>query len=290
MASTRQSDTTGDAVLNADVPGLIRLFTKWRHTPPDTQKTALKIAERLDGFSPDSLRLIQTAASLAGEKNDNAYHNNEHFLEVFTLSATLGHRAVREGIITNRNFARLLAAALIHDFRHNGTPNKDIQYKQESLAYREAAPAFLAAGATSQDMKVIQGLLYATDISKNFSDPAAMSPADSVKAYKRTGDPAILFPELKVLKNPELMETALMLQDADVGPSLIDKNLSLQASEFLAKENNQPYKPDATVFFINRICQGRLNSSAGGEIIQPFTNRMIGQLKRDQRFSGLSPS
>lgn len=256
------------------------LFLDWRDRKPNIEITATRILESLAGVTPS---YVKAAIQLAAEPNENEYHNNLHTLEVFTLACVLGGRMLAAGTLRPENFWRLAAAALIHDYKHDGKGNMGQPLRLEKLAVDSAAPALIAAGATEHDMQIIRAMVYVTDVSKNFADPSATSVADTMKIYlTRIGHYPMrssnhLHPEIQILHHLGLADAAQVLQDSDIGAGLLSRKLGDMNGRGLIQEGNRcrgedKAVDDATIeasqkFFLERICYGRPFSSSGVEIL-----------------------
>ncbi len=259
-----------DAMVEGDIAGITRAFTAWRAagTPP-LRDAALPIISYLE-FSPRLTSVLWRAADLAAEESPHAYHNNQHFLETFVLAATLGCRARQNGTLDHDHFALLLAAALVHDYKHDGKGNGGEKLRLEKIAADGALPALQEAGLTDHEADLVRAFIYTTDITCDFKDPKSFSFANSVKKYSLTGNSDYLPPEVQILHDTSTADTALMLEDADLGSNLISVGLCRQNSMAVAQEMNQEYSPAMTIFFLNNICFGRAFSHAGREVIGPY--------------------
>ncbi len=262
--------------LDGDMDAAIETFVNWRGQSVDIPKTVEKIAKDL-GFSARDRRMLAAAAKLAAEPAANPYHGNAHFLEVFYMAALLGNDARRNDRLDNTGLRNLMAAALIHDYRHDGTNNRGQRFRLEREAFEGAQTPLRKAGFTETDLRHIRAFVYTTDVSRDFSDPTAKSAADTVKAYVASGGKAKLWPELRPLKSLRLADTALMLQDADIAASVIDFGLTGQNSALLAKEQGAPCRPQSLHFFFNTICRHQVYSISGFGLIQPLMDRTMKQ-------------
>ncbi len=262
------------AVQDGDMHAMRFILRSWSERTPDVQSTVRQVVVALN--IPHLVRpVVEAAAKLASEKNTNPFHGNRHFLEVFLLTAALGQQAVKEGRLNPRQFGNLLTAALIHDYKHDGTNNKGIQFRLEELAFQSARPALNAAGAGKADLDLIHAFVLSTDISRDFSRKDSVSPADSLKNYLTTRDPGPIPAPMRVLVDRRMVDAALMLQDADVGTSLLAKDISVRRSRALASEMGTRYQPDMSRFFFEKICREQMFSISGFKLIQPYMNQTM---------------
>ncbi|MEZ5814928.1 MAG: hypothetical protein R3E13_09485 [Alphaproteobacteria bacterium] len=257
----------------ADAPAMANVFRKWQRQPPDIEGFVQNAIANV-GFSDKSESVIMVAAKLAAEPNANAFHGNKHFLQVFATTYTLGLRALQEERITSQTFGNLLTAALIHDYKHDGTTNNGEQFRLENRSCEESKASLIEAGADEDDLEIIKAFVLTTDVSKDFDDPRAASPADSLKRFTLNSDVEGVFPQLRVLiekttPGNDLVDAALMLQDADVGIAHLDVQTTHQAGRELAKERGGEYTPQNQIVFMDKICHRQCFSKAGREIIQP---------------------
>lgn len=262
-------------VLNSDLSGLARIFESWRQDgPPDSVTVAGELVAAL-GVSSRMRRIVLAAAELAAEPNPHPHHNNRHFLEVFAVTALLGRWAVQRGMLPPERLGLLAAAALVHDYRHDGTANNGQQFRLERQALEKAEPALRAAGAGDDDLAIIRAYVLPTDVSRNFADPGTLSPADSLKTYSVTKNPADLFPDLALLHTKGLADEALMLEDADLGAGMLSVSLFEETNRLVAKESCQPCTQAGKVFFLDQICHRRFFSRAGQALMQPCLDRVL---------------
>lgn len=274
-ASPSPEKSLAASIMQGDVPALASAFKEWRKSGIlPVHDIVSEIIEPL-GFEARHQRILQAAADMAAEPNNNPFHGNRHFMEVFATAALLGQHALKENRIERKDFALLLTAALIHDYGHDGGVNGPVQFRLESLAVDKSKARLGAAGATKGELAIIRDFVLTTDVSKNFADPGAHSPADTVKRYNFTRDAQDLHPALKGLHKSGLADVALMLQDADVGSSLIDPQLCRQSGEYLAAEQKRAFDPQSQLFFLNTICRRHMFSESGHKLIQPALNRVL---------------
>lgn len=269
------------AIENADLQGMEIAFRQWAKKSPGIEAVVVKALVKNPVFSSTQKTLITAAAKLAAEKNDNPYHGNRHFLEVFCFALALGMDALRHGEATSEDLTHLLTAALIHDYKHDGKNNgageNHVQFRLEDIAYLAAEPHLIKAGASSRDLRIIRLLVRATDVSK--SSPTATSPAASLKNYLRDFD-ATVHPALDDLRRFGKIDLAMMMHDADLasGTSL-SHAFSMENGTLLAKENGWATDPESVTkdqkFFLEHIFEKQAFSRAGRHCLSRNQNRIL---------------
>jgi hypothetical protein len=90
----------------------------------------------------------------------NAYHNSQHICEVVLCSLFLGRQAGLSGA----RLVRVVVAALVHDFRHDGTTNAGESFRLERLAVAAAGPYLAQAGVASAEIERIAAIVLATEV------------------------------------------------------------------------------------------------------------------------------
>lgn len=262
------------------VDGLAECYRAWRKHCPPIEQTAGAIAEHLFSSEADR-RLINTAARLAAEPNRNPFHGNRHFLEVFAAAALLGYRGIcyQRRIITQHDFRNLLVAALVHDYGHDGGTNmvdgKHIPFRLEKHAFNETWHALTEAGADTRDLLDIEAYILATDVSKDFNNPHALSPAETALNYAKSKQKEDLHANLQRLRENHKLETALMLRDADLCAGMIAVDLSVDGGKRLAEEQGYAYDDEGQRFFLEHICHLRASSQAGRALLQDHLDTVL---------------
>jgi hypothetical protein len=226
-------------------------------------------------FSDTELSMLQMASQLAAEENKNPYHNNTHFLKVFTLSALLGADAFRDNRINTHHLCILLSSALVHDYKHDGKNNKGQRYRLEDISLNASESAMKKAGATEDDWNLFKAFIYTTDVYKDFSDPSALSPGDTVKKYSISNNPDDLLPELRIMAETGTADIALMLEDADLSGGLLDIELNTKSGLAFAEEERKTYEASGQKFFLEQICHKQVFSISGLRLIQPRMNEVL---------------
>jgi hypothetical protein len=89
----------------------------------------------------------------------HAYHNAQHTCEVVLCSLLL---AAQAGLSQPRQ-GRVLVAALVHDFRHDGSTNAGRPFRLELSALTAARPYLVGTGVTADEMERIAAIVLATE-------------------------------------------------------------------------------------------------------------------------------
>lgn len=270
----------GLAIVGTDIPTIIDIFKNWNLNRPPVADTVRDVIQTLSShlgvkFTDTERGLITAAATLADEENTNLYHNNKHFLEVFTLSAVLGADAFKDGRLSQHHFCLLMSAALIHDYKHDGTNNMGQRYRLENIALSESESALKAAGATEDDWNLLKAFIRTTDVSKDFSIPSSLSPAESVKIYSLTKNPDDLMDELRILADTGTADISLMLEDSDLSCGMMDADLFDKSNHAIAREQGRVTTRPSTIFFLDKICHGQLFSVSGKRLMQPYMDKTL---------------
>lgn len=144
------------------------------------------------------------------------YHNAQHFLEVM-LSAR--YLAARAGLNQTRAL-RVVSAALLHDFHHDGSRGAQAPFRLEMLAVERAQPYWHSARVDAAERSRLEALILATE-------PRMGVPfARSCWRWHRAGGPTppdsagLPAPLQRLLAEAELAHDAVLLAEADVLPSI----------------------------------------------------------------------
>lgn len=144
------------------------------------------------------------------------YHNSQHFLEVM-LTALYLARIAR---LDPRRTARVLTAALIHDFHHDGSRGALSPFRLELLALQEAQPYLRAAKVDDDESQRLQALVLATDPSAGVPFARACWAHHAGSGPVPLPAPALPPPLGRLLVEPDLAQEAVLLAEADVLPSI----------------------------------------------------------------------
>jgi len=268
---------------SADIPAITNIYKEWRTNLPPIETFVQGTIADTD-FSNKTKSIIVAAAKLAAEPANEAclYHDNMHSLQVFSMTYTLGKQALDDGRINENTFGNMLAAALIHDYKHDGSKNDGDQFRLEKFSFESVKDSLQKAGATPEDLKMIKLFVLTTDVSKDFTNKNAISPAESLKNFVKDGIVDTVFEELKWLVenstlDNNLVDAALTIQDADVGCSLLNMEACIYSSRQLAAERNIEYSVENDRFFINDVCHRTFSSISGLKTLQPYLMSTIQQ-------------
>jgi len=259
-------------------------FMRWRNDIPPTVPAFLALA--CDHFGIDSgHRLLQaalTAAILAETQHLNAYHNTNHFREVFVMIMRLCSTHNWLNDIPHDQFyptdvLLMLIAAAVHDFAHDGKgnfPNDRHQPSRlEKEAFVQARPFLQAAGLTEDELSAVELMILTTDVSRSqFGD----SPSNLLrKAYRAHYLGEMPMPDLPVIMqhlsyDAKLCLMAMTLCEADIAPSTgLNYEFSKFTTTLVAKENGI-LTPAATTLhdFMIEICHGHYLTPAARYLME----------------------
>ena len=178
------------------------------------------------------------------------YHNARHFLEVMLSALYLA----RLKAFDPRRTARVVTAALMHDFHHDGSRSELSPFRLELLAAQQALPYLRAAEVEDDECRRLQALVLATEPS--IGAPFARACwARHVAGEWVTPPASALPPPLgRLLLEPDLAHEAVLLAEADVLPSI---GLTLEHAEWvqsrLAIEWGTALGRDDKIQFIDKI-------------------------------------
>ena len=200
--------------------------------------------------------LVRAAATLAaeidagvGDGRANPYHNSQHYCEVVLSALYLSGLAALPPLVR----ARLVAAALAHDFHHDGRTSIGMPYRLERLAAQAALPYFEWAGVSKDEQNNIAALVLATETTAGvpFARQChAHFAHGAVKPAPPESEPVLAL----LARDAGLAEQAVMLAEADLLPSV---GLTVYYGELtqsnLSKEWGRPMTAVDKLFFLERI-------------------------------------
>ena len=198
-----------------------------------------------------SQRIAHDLDAGVGAGGANPYHNTQHFCEV-VLSAL--YLALLAGVAAGEK-AELLAAALVHDFHHDGSTNANVPFRLERLSAEAASPYLEAAGVPTDVQARIRAMIFSTEVSvgARFARECHLHFAASGPRPSLAGIPA---PLALLADDPRLALQAVIVGEADV---LSSAGLTVQYGELqqekLAAEWKKPLGADHKVRFLNQVFQ-----------------------------------
>lgn len=144
------------------------------------------------------------------------YHNAQHFLEVMLCARYLAAGAA----LNVERSLRVVSAALLHDFHHDGSRGVQAPFRLETLAVERSQPYWQRAKVDSAERSRLEALILATE-------PRTGVPfARACWHWHRAGGPAppdsagLPAPLQRLLAEAELAHDAVLLAEADVLPSI----------------------------------------------------------------------
>lgn len=178
------------------------------------------------------------------------YHNAQHFLEVMLSALYLA----RLQAFDPRRTARVVTAALVHDFHHDGSRSGLSPFHLELLAAEQALPYLRAAEVEDDECRRLQALVLATEPSIGVPFARACR-ARGVVGERVTPPASALPPPLgRLLLEADLAHEAVLLAEADVLPSI---GLTLEHAEWvqsrLAIEWGTALGRDDKIQFIDQV-------------------------------------
>ena len=204
----------------------------------------------------DDAPLARAAATLAteidagvGDGRANPYHNSQHFCEAVLSALYLSALAAMPPLTR----ARMVAAALAHDFHHDGRNSIGAPFRLERLAAQASQPYFDDAGVDDDEKERIVTLVLATETTLGV--PFSRKCYDHFFGGAAKPEVPAAEPRLAILAQDATMaEQAVMLSESDllasVGLTVFYGELT-QAN--LAKEWGRPMTAVDKLFFLECI-------------------------------------
>lgn len=181
-----------------------------------------------------------------GAGDQNAYHNDQHLCEVLICTLAIGQTTE----LTKREQALVHLAALIHDFHHDGQPNR-VPFRLEKIAVNSAEPYFEKASMAEEERQIVSALVLATE----FCEGTLFARHCFEFHFEEGIDPKLITSqnELNLLKNySRIALQALTLIEADILPSIgLTINHAAMVSKRLEKEWGVELTPQDKTDFIN---------------------------------------
>ncbi|MBA3588728.1 hypothetical protein [Methylibium sp.] len=193
----------------------------------------------------------------AGQSHRNAYHNPQHFCEVMLGAHFL---CLLQGLGAVDSL-RVVLAALIHDFHHDGSVNRDVAFRLERLALQEAAPYLCSAGVSAVERRRLSAMVLATDVAHGL-DFAIQCHAHHAGRASQPTVPAAA-PELgELAQDPSTALQALVLCQADLLPSTgLTPQHALRMQDRLSQEWRKPLALEDKLCFIDQILSAGITCS-----------------------------
>lgn len=177
------------------------------------------------------------------------YHNAQHFLEVM-LSA---HYLARLARLPADRAARVVSAALIHDFHHDGSKSTDAPFRLEELSASKAAPYLRSAGVDTVLCDQLHALVLATEPLAGVPYARACFHRHNSSGTKLPHE-AVPQPLARLLGDPQLALEAVLLAEADVLPSIgFTVAHGQKVQDWLAAEWGVPLGAQDKLAFIDRV-------------------------------------
>lgn len=205
---------------------------------------------------PADAAVVRAAGALAaeidagvGDGRANPYHNSQHYCEVMLSALYLSAHAGFEP----HERARLVAAALAHDFHHDGRTSIGMPFRLERLAAQASMPYFEMAGVAADEVERIAVLVLGTETT------VGVPFARKCHAHFTEGEPLPDVPKaeprLAILReDARLARQAVLLAEADLLPSV---GLTVYYGEFtqanLAREWGRAMTAVDKLFFLEKI-------------------------------------
>jgi hypothetical protein len=224
---------------------------------PNKVHTCVQAALDVAGSDPGdplcvaSRRIAHDLDAGVGAGGANPYHNAQHFCEVVLSALYLSLLAA----VAAREKVELLAAALVHDFHHDGSTNANVPFRLERRSAEAASPYLQAAGVPMDVQARIRAMIFSTEVSvgTRFARECHLHFAASGPLPSLSGIPA---PLALLAGDAGLALQAVIVGEADV---LSSAGLTVQYGELqqekLAEEWKQPLGADHKVRFLNQVFQ-----------------------------------
>lgn len=190
--------------------------------------TAITDQLAIDRYHP----LITAGLSLAQAVDteaytfNNPYHNSQHYCEVMLSSYFL---SLLSGV-NDHEITEVVLAALIHDFHHDGKPNRKIPFHLERKAIKKARPYLTRGKVTQAQQRHLAALILATETSQGVNVVHACY-AHHTQGHSLPKIPAVAIELEELCNDPVKSKQALILCEADILPSIgltFDHALHLQ--------------------------------------------------------------
>lgn len=184
-----------------------------------------------------------------GDGRANPYHNSQHFCEVVLCALCLSWLAG----LTPGERARLLVAALAHDFHHDGRDARTAPFRLERLAVERTLPYLVEAGVAAEDREIIAAGILATEVSKG-APYARLCHRQFHGGGERPRVPAGIDGLAPLAVDARAALLAVLLTEADVLPSV---GLTIEHGELsqvkLSREWGRPLGAADKLYFLEHV-------------------------------------
>jgi hypothetical protein len=184
-----------------------------------------------------------------GDGRANPYHNSQHYCEVMLSALVLSTQAS----LSPAERLRVVAAALAHDFHHDGRSSIGLPFRLERLAAHATMPYLDVAGAAQDEQARVAALILATETTVGV--PFARQCHDHFTRGEPLPVPPPMEPKLAMLaQDAALARQAVVLAEADLLPSV---GLTVYYGELtqanLAKEWGRPMTAVDKLYFLEHV-------------------------------------
>jgi len=266
-------------------------FTKFEEeSRPSLSALMLHAQDKLglsDQETPEFNAAMMSALA-ADVPNTNGYHNNQHFLEVtsfairlFTTHNNLVSKGeLKEELLDEKDFGKLMLAASGHDLLHDGLGNapegEHLSYRLEKQAAELVDEFAQLSGMSDQGRDDVRTMLLVTDVT---GDPSPHSFLKEAAKFHLEGEDIDFkkFPEeLQGLSNRSSFLLSAIMSDADLAPSaLTTPAYNQRQTHKLSQEAGIAEGPETTKFFLENIVGGSMTSPSGQVYNSNIDNMLV---------------
>lgn len=295
-----------DILFDEDVTGygakVTALFDEWDAQPQGGPSLTAQVAcvmPRL-GVAPDSDtgKAVFVAAILGEYPNNLQYHGNEHYRKVFfhTVRLIAKHNdlfAGTERALSQKDIAKLLIAACVHDLGHEGGDNmKEGMYTpglMEQRSFNIARPYLEACDMDYDDMGEIETIIFSTDITFLAGDKSPCLRMKQLYRYyfwgEDVGDASMMMMgKLRRYEdNPQLVFMAMLLHEADVGSSagLSYAQTRLETVNIMEERGLKNAGPAVVLAFLREQLGETMYTEAAKQVFGPAMDEVIHHAEAD---------
>ena len=257
---------------------IVAAFKSIENQPNRVSRSFTAITDRLaiDRGHP----LIKAGFSLAQTVDtgaytyNNPYHNSQHDCEVMLCSYFLSLLSDLNDQMT----AKIILAALIHDFHHDGKSNGEIPFRLELKAIHEATPYLTRAKVSQAQQRCLAALVMATEHLNGINIVHACY-LHHTQGHSLPEIPAVAIELKELCTDPVKSKLALILCEADILPSIgltfehalrLQDNLSLEWDARLGLEDK--------LHFIDHNCHAFVVGSMFNSNVEKLRLAIVHQL------------